>query len=196
MFNSLSDPLRHDASPRAALSGTAAGWARGLGKGREGRAVRTSGRRGEWGEGGFTLIELVITVSIIALLGAVAASRLGRATGRAEGPAVAANLTALRRAVELYQAEHGRYPTLIDIKGQLTRHTDEAGTVSASRTSAARFGPYLKTFPAFKRGRSEADVRVVALSASNADWVYNEATGEIRASGNGKDEAGRLYSSY
>lgn len=62
---------------------------------------------------GFTLVEIMIVVAIIALLAAIAIPNLLRARLNANDSAAKASLQALVTAVESYAAATGSYPTSI-----------------------------------------------------------------------------------
>ena len=60
---------------------------------------------------GFTLVEIMIVVAIIALLAAIAIPNLLRARLNANDSAAKADLQALVTAIESYAAANGQYPT-------------------------------------------------------------------------------------
>ena len=60
---------------------------------------------------GFTLVEIMIVVAIIALLAAIAIPNLLRARLNANDAAAKASLQALVTAIESYAAAEGEYPT-------------------------------------------------------------------------------------
>ncbi len=79
---------------------------------------------------GFTLIELMIVIAIIAILAAILVPNFVRARGQGHVTACKSNLKNIGTACEMYATDNsGRYPTTLD---SLT-----AGTV----------GGYLKTIP-------------------------------------------------
>ena len=127
--------------------------------------------------GAFSLLELTIVIVIIGIVAAIAVPRFSRGSKSAEEAAQTENLRALRKAIEMYHAEHHRYPTLAAIKEQLTQYSDEAGNVSRTRAAPHLLGPYLRVFPSSK-GRTTPKVSGVA--EPSADWVYDEATGSIQ----------------
>jgi general secretion pathway protein G len=69
---------------------------------------------------GFTLIELLVVLAIVATLLSIVAPRYVHQTDRAKEAALKANLSVLRRALDEYCGDTGRYP---DELAQLTeRH--------------------------------------------------------------------------
>jgi general secretion pathway protein G len=59
---------------------------------------------------GFTLIELIVVIALVAVLAAVVAPNLLGKAGEANRKAAAVQLEKLSSAVELYRLETGRYP--------------------------------------------------------------------------------------
>ncbi|HEX6829758.1 MAG TPA: prepilin-type N-terminal cleavage/methylation domain-containing protein [Burkholderiales bacterium] len=59
---------------------------------------------------GFTLVELLVVMAIIALLLALAAPRYFKSVNRAEETVLKENLTLMRDALDKYYADTGKYP--------------------------------------------------------------------------------------
>jgi type II secretion system protein G len=59
---------------------------------------------------GFTLIELLVVLAIVATLLSIVAPRYVHQTDRAKEAALKANLAVLRRALDEYYSDTGRYP--------------------------------------------------------------------------------------
>jgi type II secretion system protein G len=79
---------------------------------------------------GFTLIEMMIVVAIIAILVSILVPNFIRARAQAQTAACEANLKEIATALELYETDNDHYPN--------------SGTVNASNTDLA---PYLKQTP-------------------------------------------------
>lgn len=147
----------------------------------------------------FSLVELVIVIVIIGVIAAIAIPRLSRGATGADEAGLRGDLAVLRNAVELYASEHsGDYPDS-DIINQLTMYTDASGGTNATKTSAFKFGPYIrKPFPALKVGDNAGsnDVLIVASGAPAVNetggegWVYSSDTGDIIANSDETAEDG------
>ena len=70
---------------------------------------------------GFTLLELLIVMSIAGVLAMIAVPRFTGAVALANTTKIQADLNVLNSAIVLYEAEHGSYPTDIgkDLKGYI-----------------------------------------------------------------------------
>ena len=150
----------------------------------------------------FSLIELVIVVVIIAIIGAIAIPRLSRGAAGAADSALVSNLAAMRKAIDLYQAEHGgTFPVDTKIALQLTQYTDNTGAYQATQDSTHVYGPYLRAIPALPVGAKKGNTGIATADAAGIGWIYDAATGNIRANTTDTspveaDAKGTLYSSY
>ena len=130
----------------------------------------------------FTLVELVIVVVIIGIVAAIAVPRLSKASGNASGKALEATLTNVRKAMELYYAEHGKYPGYAPLTNnpddarfepQLTLYTNKDGLPSAGFGASFIFGPYLRApFPK----NPTNDLKTVKVKANPGDADPGEGT--------------------
>jgi len=133
----------------------------------------------------FTLVELVIVLVIIGVVAAIAVPRLSRGATNASATAVTADLVMLRKAIELYRAEHeGIFPTVNDFVDQMTMFSNVGGN-SFSATpdipNGIGYGPYLKAMPPLPVGVRKGSTGVAAADGPGIGWIYTEATGKIRA---------------
>jgi len=145
---------------------------------------------------GFSLVELVIVVIIIAVLAAVAIPRFGRAGQGASAAALSADLAQLRKAIEIYQAEHGGvYPA--DPTNQLTLFTDNNGNISPTKDTTFYLGPYLQRIPPLPVGANVGNTGISAADGAGVGWIYDPASGNITAdTTTEQDGTGKLYSAY
>jgi prepilin-type N-terminal cleavage/methylation domain-containing protein len=96
---------------------------------------------------GFSLIEVLIVVVIMAILAATIIPLFSSSTKDARTSTVMINVQALRSPIELYRAEHlTTYPTITNnTLPQLTSATDVNGNVGTG--AAFTYGPYIDAVP-------------------------------------------------
>lgn len=146
----------------------------------------------------FSLVELIIVVVIIGIIGAIAIPRLSRGSQSASDNALRGNLAVLRRAIELYAAEHDNtFPSQDDIVEQLTQYSSLTGATSTTKDSTHLYGPYIKEIPPLPVGAAKGARGIGNAPAAGIGWVYDAATGSIIAATNLEaDDAGTLYKNY
>jgi general secretion pathway protein G len=145
---------------------------------------------------GFSLIELLIVTVIIALIAAIALPRLSRGASGASDAALVNDVELLRKAVELYAAEHGgTYPTVANFRKQLTKYTDVDGNMSNQSIPPFIYGPYLSDIPSLPVGNG--GTKVGAAAAPGVAWIYDANSGTILVNTTTEaDATGRLYNTY
>jgi prepilin-type N-terminal cleavage/methylation domain-containing protein len=146
-------------------------------------------------QSGFTLVELLIVVIILAILAAIVVPQFSSATTDANEAALDSNIGALRSAVELYKAQHnGAYPGAVatnagagcaapGAKGtaaaagaqalidELSYASDGNGNTCtvADTANGYKYGPYLRTgIPnetINKKGSAVADIAITSTGA-------------------------------
>ncbi|MBK6716904.1 MAG: type II secretion system protein [Burkholderiales bacterium] len=86
---------------------------------------------------GFTLVELLIVVIIMAILAAIVIPQFSSATSDTKEAALDSNLAGLRNAVELYKAQHSVYPgDVTSGSGGTCNTTGTAGNGAADSAQA------------------------------------------------------------
>ncbi len=134
----------------------------------------------------FTLIELLIVVTILAILVAALIPLFADTSGDAKTGAAMASLRTLRNQIEVYKTQHLGQPP----DGALARlliKTDAAGN------PGSEFGPYVQFLPVNPfTGKSTVTATTsnpptVPSSGSDRGWLYHAATGNVWL-----DEAGFL----
>jgi len=78
------------------------------------RTLRQCRRDAARRSAGFTLIELIVVMAIVALLVSIAAPRYFRSVDQARENTLRTSLLVMRDAVDQFAADKGRYPTTID----------------------------------------------------------------------------------
>lgn len=113
---------------------------------------------------GFTLVELLIVVIILAILAAIVVPQFASSTDDAKVSALDSTLANMRSAIDLYYQQHGEYPgknassstgCSVTIVGaaigstaafldQLSLYTDSDGNICSVKENNFVLGPYLK----------------------------------------------------
>jgi prepilin-type N-terminal cleavage/methylation domain-containing protein len=134
---------------------------------------------------GFTLIEVLIVVVIMAVLAATIIPQFSSSTKDAQTSTVNFNATTLRSQIELYRANHlSTYPTITsNALPQLTGTTDVNGNIGTG--AAFTFGPYLAAVPPnpFNNLSTIGAVTTPGTPPASGDgkygYVYDVTTGNI-----------------
>ena len=156
---------------------------------------------------GFTLVELLIVVIILAILAAIIVPQFATSTDDAKAAALQSNLANIRSAIEFYYQEHGEYPGRNVATGatcgvgaavaagaanseeafiaQMTRYTNDAGLACTGKDATFKYGPYLKgAIPDNPEGSTNTITVVSAgvlglASGTTGGWRYDTVTGEF-----------------
>ncbi len=157
---------------------------------------------------GFTLVELLIVVIILAILAAIIVPQFTAATDDAEQSAYDTNIANIRSAIELYRQQHGDYPGAVTSTGggcpagstnvagavgepaflaQLQNYTNAAGVACTGTDATFRYGPYLKDdVPENPLAATPVNtVTVVSTgilglaSGGSGGWRFDSVTGEF-----------------
>lgn len=160
----------------------------------------------------FTLVELMIVVSILGILAALALPELSNASQKAKEAAAKETLQMLRHQIELYKTEHleqlpGVNKSETAYKNQLifqlTYCTDIDGKVGWIKKPNEEYpyGPYLTDNPVNPlNGLVSVEVYSSLPSEpviNNIDgWLYCYKSGEVRLNYPGKDSSKKPYYEY
>lgn len=149
---------------------------------------------------GFSLIELVIVVVIIAIIGAIAIPKMSRGAAGANDSAVIQDLTTMRSALDLYASEHGgTYPTAANVLPQLTTYTDINGNTNATKTAVFIYGPYLKAIPNLPVGTNKGLNTITTTGPAGTGtfaWYYDGTSMWVNDPGTDTDVKGTAYNTY
>ena len=136
---------------------------------------------------GFSLIELLIVVTMLLLVAAIAVPRLLDASAEAREAALATDLQMLRRQVRMYKAQHlDRGPHLNEsgvldkpnLPARMTGRTTTDGKLDQNGCC----GPYMKVWPRNPfcddsvAGDVEFGTTVLPPRGGNTGWYYNTNT--------------------
>lgn len=128
---------------------------------------------------GFTLIEVLIVVVIMAVLAATIIPQFSTSTKDAEDSQIEFNVHTLRSQIELYKVQHaGQYPAITSNLLALTVKTNADGTTTGTPT----IGPYLLEIPVNGRtGSATVTASTSGTEKTGGGWLYNSTTGKIWA---------------
>lgn len=158
-------------------------------------ALRVPLRRTARASTGFTLVELLIVVVILAILAAVVIPQFKNSAESAKESALVASLQTVRQSIALYRVQHNEiYPgqsSFNDFVTQLSTATAQDGT------SGGSLGPYLRTgFPVNPWTMTATGKNVATMPAGPSGdeaYVYSPSNGELRANLSGAAPSGTLY---
>ncbi|MFV1968902.1 MAG: prepilin-type N-terminal cleavage/methylation domain-containing protein [Pirellulaceae bacterium] len=136
---------------------------------------------------GFTLVEVLIVVVIMAILAAVVVPQFASSTDDAKISTAEFNLSTLRSILQTYRGQHnGTLPTVdgtTNLPEQLLQKTAKSGTLDVN----GAYGPYLLEFPDNPFTGNNTVVATANTTMTSGDvtandaggWMFNETTGQI-----------------
>ena len=163
-------------------------------------------RKKKYDQAGFTLVELLIVVIILAILAAIIIPQFSAATDDAKQSAYDTNIANIRAAVDLYRQQHNTYPGAVISGGgtcpagsaavvgaigepamiaQLKNYTNAAGQACTGTDATFKYGPYLKDdVPVNPLGTintiAVVNTGVLGLaSGTTGGWRFDTVTGEF-----------------
>lgn len=172
---------------------------------------------------GFTLVELLIVVIILAILAAIVIPQFSGATVDAQESSLNSNLNGLRSAIELYKAQHnGQYPGAVASTGatcsagaagvgtintasavveQLTLYSTVTGTTCTGAATATKLGPYLRNGMPAEPINNNANIATptttgapLVAAGTAGGWAYDVKSGQIIMNSTATDSKGVAYS--
>ncbi len=125
---------------------------------------------------GFTLIEVLIVVTIMAVLAATIIPQFTSSADEARQSQLDFNLHTLQSQIHLYHLQHNSlYPNPLT---RLTVKTDLGGAINA----AGPFGPYVVGGELPTNPNTQSNVATASADGvlkTGGGWLYNSATGQV-----------------
>ena len=165
--------------------------------------------------GGFTLIEILIVVTILGILAAIVVPELSSASRQAREGVMKDDLRFMREQIFRYKIQHDDVgpgyppgnpagaPTEALFIAQMTTHTDLFGNADANASNTYKYGPYLTKIPDNPLTGRPGILVVPNGSPMPAPdgsqpygWIYKPETSEFAPNQPGTDLMGKAYSSY
>lgn len=166
---------------------------------------------------GFTLVELLIVVIILAVLAAIVVPQFSANTDDAKLASSKSNLSAVRSAIDFYYQQHGHYPggvatgngptcngvggsaalnTEAAMLDHLTRYSNSDGATCSRADAGYDYGPYLKTgIPTEAVSNDGAveidasgDLAMEAAATAAGGWKYDPQSGKFIINHPDRDE--------
>ena len=131
---------------------------------------------------GFTLVELLIVISVLGILAAIIVPTFSDAGEKARESALKTDLTKVRTQIEVYKSQHkdqlpaysGELST--DFERRMTSKTDRDGYAGSD------YGPYLNKIPKNPyNGKDSVRIDGSAAGANTDGWRLNSSNGIFQA---------------
>jgi prepilin-type N-terminal cleavage/methylation domain-containing protein len=150
---------------------------------------------------GFTLVEVMMVVMLLAVLGTIAALVLGAPMAQAKETALASVLHNVRTQIVMYQAQHLQVTPAGSTLGQvLVGNTDVAGNLGAG--AGYPLGPYLQG-PSVNPYNGRSDIKSIPVGSpltpdDTSGWLYQTDgnTFTFAANSSGTDSIGNPLIGY
>ena len=124
------------------------------------------------GTRGFTLIEMLIVIVVIAILALIVIPRLLGAGRKAKEATLKGDLHQLRNSIQQFEADMGDYPADLDQLVATSAPTGQGGG-GLDLDSAGYQGPYMRT--------PDGNLPKDPFTAASDTWDYTAATGEVHS---------------
>lgn len=139
---------------------------------------------------GFTLIELMVVVGIIALLAAVAIPKYGELLEKANLGATLGNLASLRSSISIYYGSYMGYPGTIDPKIQPKMNETIEGELPYVKAH------YPQSNPPYGNSITAVAVLGQVPGSMGIGWFYCNADGTVYINSIANDIKGNPYTIY
>jgi general secretion pathway protein G len=163
---------------------------------------------------GFTLVELMIVVTILGILAAIVIPEFQGHAAESRESAVKSSLHTVRCQVELYKMQHNNlnpgykgalpaFPTELTNQFVGTSSVDGAAQASKTPSDPYLYGPYLMQLPVnpFNNLNTitivpDGTTDFSSVANDTSGWLYNKATATFKVNYSGPDSNGVDYVDY
>lgn len=130
---------------------------------------------------GFTLVELLVVIVVLAVLAAIVLPKFMDSGARSKESALRSDLKLIRTAVSLFQSDIGKYPNSLQDLAETDRSKvkDNSGVVVSANDW---HGPYLDS--------------VIIDPISGEAFGYDKTTGKVNSSAAGNSLDGTAFSTW
>ena len=135
---------------------------------------------------GFTLIEMLIVIVVIAILALIVIPRLLGAGRKAKEATLRGDLHQLRNAVQQFEADCGDYPSAL--AQLMTQPAAGNGGTGIALDVAGWQGPYLRT--------PDDNLPEDPFTTSSTTWSYTASTGHLQSGSTLTAINGEAYSTW
>ncbi len=169
---------------------------------------------GEMNRKAFTLVEILIVVTILGILAAVVLPTLQGHTANARESTAKDSLRTMRTQIEMYKLRHdgvqpgyaNEVPASTEVlRLQFVGTTSVTGAASSSKAPSAAYpcGPYIRKLPENPYNNlstiayvAEATAFSDAVDGTSSGWLYRSVTGEFIINWVGTDSEGVSFYDY
>ncbi len=137
---------------------------------------------------GFTLVEILIVVVILAILAAIVIPQFTSASTQAKESALVSDLQSMRSQIELYKIHHGdQLPGTVSgvlFLDAMTKKTNSAGVLDTSGGTdpTFKYGPYMQAVPVNPfNDLSNVSTSATKLTTGTTDTAWHFVTSGIDA---------------
>ena len=124
---------------------------------------------------GYTFVEILVVVVILAVLAALVVPHFGQASTDPDLAALSATLQTVRTQLQYYKVQHnGSLPSLADWEKQMLGRSRPNGKLSADGPC----GPYLLQLPVNPLDGSR---NIGPLQNGSGGWAYDQDTGHFQS---------------